>query len=243
MALFGRKKDKDSEVQAPEEDPRITAAKEMQKLARTNPDALRAAVMEQAAARSGGMSVGEQIAQAQALQGQQASGADMSQLLDLAKQHAGAGSKVDASGSWIDAVLHPQSDFMRQCTCEACGGPKKLPSPSAYMYCDYCAALADFDFRALVRASGEIVDRAAYAATMNHIGAQSRDAKAAGDRDAYAALRGQFYDAWLTATPSAASHRIGDPTYRAAFIEYMAGRAVAVDFDPTYQGFEERTKQ
>jgi DNA-directed RNA polymerase subunit RPC12/RpoP len=143
---------------------------------------------------------------------------------------------------WIDAVVHAQSDFIRRCTCETCGGPKRLPSPTAYIYCDYCGSLADYDFRALVRASGEIIDRAAYAAAMNRIGPESNAARVAGDRTAYARLRTEFYDTWLTATPKAASHRIGDPTYRSAFIEYMVARALITDFDARYQVTEQRVK-
>jgi DNA-directed RNA polymerase subunit RPC12/RpoP len=143
---------------------------------------------------------------------------------------------------WIGAVLHPQSEFARRCTCETCGGSKRLPSPTAYMYCDYCGSLADFDFRALVRASSDIADRAAYAATMNRIGPESNAARSAGDREAYARLRNEFYDAWLTATPKAASHRVGDPAYRSGFVAYMVARAMATDFDPSYQATEQGVK-
>lgn len=145
--------------------------------------------------------------------------------------------------SWVDGILHPQSNFMRQCHCHECGGQKKLPSPTAYLYCDYCGALSDFDIRALIRASGAITNRAEYAATMNEVGARSRDARTAGDRETYAQLRVRFYDAWLTATPQAASHRIGDPSYRGALIEYLVAGALATDFDPSYQAGEQQVKQ
>jgi DNA-directed RNA polymerase subunit RPC12/RpoP len=111
------------------------------------------------------------------------------------------------------------------------------------MYCDYCGALVDFDFRALVRGSTTIANPADYARTMNEIGGRSREARETGDRDTYARLRRQFYDAWLTATPKAASHRIGDPHYRAAFIDYSVAGALATDFDPSYQALEEQVKQ
>jgi DNA-directed RNA polymerase subunit RPC12/RpoP len=160
---------------------------------------------------------------------------------------AGAGGAAATGGaggaSWVDAIVHPQTNFMRRCHCLECGGQKKLASPTAYLYCDYCGALVDFDVRALIRASGSITNPAEYAATMNEVGARSREALAAGDRDAYAQLRRRFYDAWLTATPKAASHRIGDPTYRAALIDYLVAGALATDFDATYQAAAEPVKQ
>jgi DNA-directed RNA polymerase subunit RPC12/RpoP len=173
---------------------------------------------------------------------------DMSAMLERAKQMGGPGmAPTDAgapgSPTWIDAVLHPQSDFMRQCTCDQCGGPKKLPSASAYMYCDYCSALVDYDLRVAIRSTDTITDRTAYAATFNGIGARSRDAKAAGDRQAYAGVRRDFWDAWLTYSPSAASHRVGDPSYREAHINFMTAGNVVTDLDPSYQATEEQVKQ
>jgi DNA-directed RNA polymerase subunit RPC12/RpoP len=166
----------------------------------------------------------------------------MSQLTEMAKQLSPTGPGTPG-GSWVDVIVHPQSDFLRQCRCDQCGGPKKLPSPTAYVYCDYCGALIDFDFRALVRSSATIANPTQYAATMNEIGARSREAKAAGDRDAYRRLRQQFYEAWLTATPKAASHRVGDPSYRAGLISYLVAGSMATDFDPSYQAAEEQVTQ
>ena len=127
---------------------------------------------------------------------------------------------------------------MRQSRCDRCGGPKRLPSPTAYMYCDYCSALIDFDFRALVRGSESIANPAEYAATINELGARSREARAAGDRDVYGRIRHDFCEAWLTATPKAASHRVGDASYRSSLINYLVAGALVTDFDPSYQACE-----
>ncbi len=226
MGLFGKKKDGEAK-------PSVADPNAAQR------DAAMAAAQE-AMSRGGAAS-------------QQSSGApqgmpDMAAMLDLAKQMGATGmgsvgAGAPGSASWIDAVLHPQSDFMRQCTCGQCGGPKKLPSASAYMYCDYCSALVDYDLRVAIRSSEAIADPAAYAATFNGIGARSRAAVAAGDRQAYAAVRREFWDAWLTYTPSAASHRVGDASYREAYITYMTAANVVTDLDPAYQATEEQVKQ
>jgi hypothetical protein len=43
--------------------------------------------------------------------------------------------------------LFAHSDLVKQVTCPACGAPKRLPSKTAYLYCDHCGALVDYDFR------------------------------------------------------------------------------------------------
>ena len=77
---------------------------------------------------------------------------------------------------------------------------------------------------------------AAYAATFNGIGTRSRAAIAAGDREAYAAVRREFWDAWLTTSPHAASHRVGDASYREAYINFMTAANVVTDLDPATRG-------
>src|ERR1022692_3475958 len=43
--------------------------------------------------------------------------------------------------------LFAHSDFVKQVTCARCGAPKRLPSKTAYLYCDHCGSLIDYDFR------------------------------------------------------------------------------------------------
>jgi hypothetical protein len=243
VALFGRRKDKDLH-----DDKEDRAGK------KSGPDATelgsaahgtatsRSDFIQQAMTHSTGMTLAEQLDLARRLQSHQSGQPDVSQLMEVAKQFSRTGTGTPG-GSWVDAIVHPQTDFMRQCRCDGCGGPKKLPSPTAYTYCDYCAALVDFDFRALVRGSANLADPASYAATMNEVGARSREAKASGDRDAYARARHQFNDAWLAVNPKAASHRVGDPAYRAALIDYLVAGSLATDFDPSYRESEEQIKQ
>jgi DNA-directed RNA polymerase subunit RPC12/RpoP len=155
----------------------------------------------------------------------------------------GGGAAV-GSPSWLDAVLHPQTDFMRQCTCAECGGQKKLPSPTAYMYCDYCGALVDYDFRKVVGGkSATTMPDMGYVQWLNQIGADKRAAVAAGDRAGFEGLERQFYDSWITKSPEAVSHRCGDPAYRKAFLEYTVASSVATSFDPGLRAMDEELKQ
>jgi hypothetical protein len=43
--------------------------------------------------------------------------------------------------------LFAHTEFVKQVECSRCGAPKRLPSRTAYLYCDHCGALVDYDFR------------------------------------------------------------------------------------------------
>jgi DNA-directed RNA polymerase subunit RPC12/RpoP len=150
------------------------------------------------------------------------------------------------SATWARRVMAliapPGPGFVKRCSCVVCGAPKKLPSVTAYVYCDYCASLTDFDLR---RASeGDTPVGPAYAATVNSAHAASQAAIAAGDREGYRALQTGVYEAYVLHVPMAVSHRAkNDPEYRRAYVEYMAAAAVARAFDPEAQALEAEMKQ
>ena len=81
------------------------------------------------------------------------------------------------SGTWVRQVLAilapPEPGFVKRCTCVVCGAPKKLPTVTAYVYCDYCASLVDFDLRRA--GEGDTAPGPQYAATVNgtHAAAQA----------------------------------------------------------------------
>jgi len=51
------------------------------------------------------------------------------------------------AGDALPASLQAHSQFIKRVSCSQCGAPKSLPSTTAYIYCDYCGALIDYDFR------------------------------------------------------------------------------------------------
>jgi LSD1 subclass zinc finger protein len=191
------------------------------------------------------MALAQQMQQ-QALQMQ----AQQLQAMQSATDNRGAGhsGSVPSTGSptWVRQVMAilapPGPGFVKRCTCVTCGAPKKLPNVTAYVYCDYCASLIDFDLR---RASeGDIAVGPAYAAAVNSAHASSQAAVAAGDREGYRTLQRQIYQAYVLNVPMAVSHRAkNDPEYRSAYIEYMAAAAVARAFDPEAQTLEAEMKQ
>ena len=148
--------------------------------------------------------------------------------------------------TWARQVLAilapPQPGYVKRCTCVVCGAPKQLPAVTAYVYCDYCASLIDFDLR--LACEGDTAPGPEYAATVNGAHGPMQAAIAAGDREAYASLQRQVFEAYVTHVPMAVSHRArNDASYRRAYVDYMAQSAVARAFDPAAQALEAEMKQ
>lgn len=248
MAFFGKKKDDQAPPAAPTAPAAPTPA-EPQSLeqmmagydpAQTERQLHRAGQVLGVAGKFGKVLGGDAAARIAAAQQNLAGGQQK-----MAQLSAMGGGAAVGSQSWMDAVLHPQSDFVRHCTCAECGGDKKRPSPTAYMYCDYCSALVDYDFRKLVSGSAapeKQVPDAGYAQWINQIGADKRAAKAAGDKAKFAELEQQFFDSWITKFPNGVSHRVGDPAYRKAYLDYCVANSVATSFDPEMQSLDEEMK-
>ena len=150
------------------------------------------------------------------------------------------------SSSWARQVLAllapPQPGYVKRCSCVVCGAPKKLPSVTAYVYCDYCASLIDFDLR--LASESDTQPDPAYAATVNSAYPASQAAVAAGDRGGYRELQKTVYEAYVTHVPAAVSHRArSDPDYRRRYVGYMAEAAVVRAFDPGARALEAEMQQ
>lgn len=183
--------------------------------------------------------------QAQAMQMQAQAMQQMATLQHASQASQTSGAAV-GSMTWVRQVLAilapPQPGFVKRCTCVACGAPKKLPTVTAYVYCDYCASLIDYDLRRACE--GDTTPGPEYAATVNSTHAASQAALAAGNRDAYRDLQRRVYEVYAANVPMAVSHRAkNDPAYRSAYVAYMAEAAVARAFDPASQALEAEMKQ
>jgi len=161
---------------------------------------------------------------------------------------SGGGGSVPAAGSmsWarqVMAILAPPGPgFVKRCTCVTCGAPKKLPTVTAYVYCDYCASLIDYDLRRACE--GDTAPGPGYAAAVNSAHAAAQAAVAAGDREGYRVLQERIYEAYVVHVPMAVSHRArSDPDYRRAYVGYMAAAAVARAFDPAAQELDAEMRQ
>ena len=193
-----------------------------------------------------------QAMQAQAMQAQaMQQGAAYRQASGASAAGAGAaGARAGAGGAgpmtWARQVMAilapPQPGFVKRCTCVTCGAPKQLPAATAYVYCDYCASLVDFDLRQACE--GDTLPGPEYVALVNSSQAASQAAVAAGDRDGYRAIQERIFSAYVANVPMAVSHRArNDQGYRQAYVRYMAEAAVARAFDPAYQLLEAEMRQ
>lgn len=136
----------------------------------------------------------------------------------------------------VPQSLTAHSDFIKRATCVRCGGPKKLPSKTAYLYCDFCSALVDYDFRiANAGTNAGITNTVFHRLVAPHQLAMDQ-AKAAGDRDAYRGIMLHVFRQWVEQCPQAVSPRAKtDLEFRERMVAYCAECAVCKDMDPWQQ--------
>ncbi len=125
------------------------------------------------------------------------------------------------------------SQFIKRVSCSQCGAPKSLPSKTAYIYCDFCGSLIDYDFRlANANTNGAYTNTAFHRIIAPHQTALAQ-AKAQGDRDTYRKIYTQVFSQWLQECPMAVSPRaMNDLPFRQQLIAYFAECAVTKDLDP-----------
>lgn len=115
--------------------------------------------------------------------------------------------------------------------CSACGGPKMAPSKSAYLYCDFCGRYLDWDFYRAVSSKEDRLPGPEYERLAAELAPEAEAARARGDREGYAAVQKRLFEAHMTACPASYSPRIGDESYRAAMLDYMARYYTLTAFD------------
>lgn len=125
-----------------------------------------------------------------------------------------------------------RGEYVKRCTCPACGAANATPSKNAYLYCEYCGEMMDFDFQAAIADKRSKLPGPAYEAIVRRHQGALNAAKAAGDTARYEQLQAEIFDAYCEHCPAALSPRIGDPRYRASFVAYSAKSATLTAFDP-----------
>lgn len=131
----------------------------------------------------------------------------------------------------IGAVYGP-GNLVRGRRCHRCGGLKATRPSSAYVYCDYCATLFDYDPASAVADPSaldpDMVDRELHAVSGEALGR----AAAAGDRAEYARITRWRCEVATEVCPAAYSPRVRDPSYRRQLIDdLLVPWTVATRFD------------
>ncbi|MEO6772471.1 MAG: DUF1266 domain-containing protein [Kofleriaceae bacterium] len=114
-------------------------------------------------------------------------------------------------------------------TCGHCAAPRTRPSPSAYVYCDHCGELADYDF--VTACSSPLAPGPVYEALRAEVAPALASAHAAGDRTAYREHQLRLIGGWADACPRVLPVRAKDPEYRARYLAWLAEAAVVIAFD------------
>ena len=128
--------------------------------------------------------------------------------------------------------LKARSQFIKRVNCSQCGAPKSLPSPTAYIYCDYCGSLMDYDFRMANADTNAGLTNTVFHRLIATMQIPLMQAKTRGDREAYRQIYRRVFTQWLEECPLAASPRAKtDMTFRSQLIDYFAECAVVKDLD------------
>jgi|SRR5579859_1856955 len=144
-----------------------------------------------------------------------------------------ASAGLPRAGNPLPASYAAHSQFVKRVSCTRCGAPKTLPSATAYLYCDYCGALIDYDFRIANADTNAGLTNTVFHRLIAPVQNQLAQAKARGDRNTYRQLYRQVYAQWVQECPLAVSPRArNDAAFRDQFINYQVECAVAKEFDP-----------
>jgi DNA-directed RNA polymerase subunit RPC12/RpoP len=98
-------------------------------------------------------------------------------------QQSSISAGLPKTGDAISASLKAHSRFIKRVSCPQCGAPKSRPSTTAYIYCDYCGSLMDYDFRLANANTNAGITNTVYHRIMATVQFQLIQAKARGDRD------------------------------------------------------------
>lgn len=136
-------------------------------------------------------------------------------------------------GDALPESLKALSGFVKRVNCRKCGAPKLLPSATAYLYCDFCGTLMDYDFRLANAGTNAGITNTIYHRLFAEVQADWAQANKAGDKDKVREIYKQVYAQWVSACPQAVSPRAKqDEDFRRRLVEYFAESAVVKDFDP-----------
>ncbi len=131
------------------------------------------------------------------------------------------------------ASLFAYSDLVKKVDCLRCGAPKQLPSKTAYLYCDHCGSLVDYDFRLANLGTNAGYTNTVFRQLVKPVQAEIDRARAFQDKGRYRELYKSVFLEWLRECPQAASPRVAsDEGFRDRMASYMTEGMVVRDFDP-----------
>lgn len=147
-------------------------------------------------------------------------------------------------GQVVSDSLKAHSQFIKRVNCSQCGAPKTLPSKTAYLYCDYCSALMDYDFRLANANTNAALTNTVFARLIAREQPALANAISGQDWEAVRKIYNRVYDDWLRECPMVASPRAEhDAEFRAQMIRYLTESALTKDMDPESAALEGEMKR
>jgi hypothetical protein len=137
--------------------------------------------------------------------------------------------------------LFAHSEFVKKVSCPRCGARKQLPSRTAYLYCDHCGALVDYDFRLANADTNAALSNTVFHQLMAPVQARAQRARAERDADGYRAVMREVFTEWIEQCPRAVSPRATDDLdFRRRMVHYLVESTLCKDFDPSLAALEEQ---
>jgi DNA-directed RNA polymerase subunit RPC12/RpoP len=148
-------------------------------------------------------------------------------------QSTGVSSGLPKPGDELPASLKAHSQFIKRVSCSQCGAPKSLPSATAYIYCDFCGALMDYDFRIGNANTNAGLSNTVYHRLIAPLQESMSQARARGDRDALRGFYRRVLSQWMQECPLAVSPRAkNDAAFHERELAYLVESYVTKDLDP-----------
>lgn len=182
----------------------------------------------------------DQVKQAQNMQQQFQSQGDPSQM-NTSELMAQATANMEAlTGQKAES----RTQFVKKTSCHTCGGAKTVAPKTAYVYCDFCGSLTDYDFQKACDNPQASMPGPAYEELLRRLNADIEMAKQTKNRDSFKEIQKSLFSKWVELCPNAVSPRAkSDESYRNQLVEYMAETAAINEFDPKYQEYAALVKQ
>jgi DNA-directed RNA polymerase subunit RPC12/RpoP len=130
--------------------------------------------------------------------------------------------------------LFAHSDFVKQVDCPRCGATKQLASATAYLYCDHCGSLIDYDFRQANADTNAGITNTVYHRLVAPAQPELNQARLTGNEARYRELQKGVFAEWIRQCPQAVSPRArSDQDFADRMAAYLAESAVRRDFEPS----------
>lgn len=134
----------------------------------------------------------------------------------------------------------PGHFLVRRVTCPNCDAPKVKSSKTAYIYCDYCASLMDWDFKIATESEGSAWVGPENKKLHEELGPKLEKARKADDREQYRWLQRQINETIIERSPATYSPRLKEENYRRRYVEYMVWQAEEMVFDKRLQKLSDK---